>query len=485
MESADDLEIELKLEAPPGDLDGLAAALTAAGVRFKSRTMRARYFDTPDLSLRGAGLSLRIRQSGRKRVQTLKAEGAALGALFARPEWERPVESDEPVLDESAGPLRSLLPDAALDDLRPAFAVDVTRRLGTVTVGTSQIEAVIDRGVIRSGDRENSVAEVELELKDGSPASLFALARRLNEAAPVRLGMLTKSDRGYRLLDAAGDKPVKGARAVIPAESSAGEAFQAIAGACLRQFRLNEDLLLRTEDPDALHQARVALRRLRSALSIFKQVVADARFEHLRTELRWLAATLGGARDLDVLIARSGDQPVLVEARTQAYAQVAEALASSRTRLLMLDLAEWLAIGAWRTAHADPGAVAEPADRFATAMLDRLRRRLKKRGKRLRKLDDEGRHQVRIEAKKLRYTAEFFAGTFPRPKRARRARRFIDAMQALQGHLGDLNDLATAPVVLARLGVAAEPPAANERERLIEAAADAYDDLMDRKPFWR
>ncbi|WP_245841859.1 CHAD domain-containing protein [Sphingomonas lenta] len=479
------LEVELKLEADADGLDALAAALEARGVRFATRALHARYFDTPEGELRRAGLSLRIRRSGDVRVQTLKAEGAALGALLARPEWERAVEDDTPVLDDAPEAMRGALPNGAVHALAPAFSVEVERRVGAVLDEAGGIEVVIDRGVVRGDRREAPVAEIELELTDGTPAALFALARMLADAAPVRLGMLTKAERGYRLLDRAADKPVKGAQAAIAPDAGTGEAFAAIAGACLRQFRLNEDLLLRAQDPDALHQARVALRRLRSALSIFRRVVADNRFEHLRGELRWLAATLGEARDLDVLLARTGRRDALGEARAAAYARVAEALGSVRARTLMLDLAEWLAVGAWRTAPADAAAVARPARDFAEETLDRLRRRLKKRGKDLRHVDDETRHEVRIDAKKLRYAAEFFAGLFPGDKRKRRARRFIGAMQDLQAHLGDLNDIATAPVVLARLGVAVEPAPAHDRERLIDAAAEAYDALMGRKRFWR
>lgn len=485
VQAPDGLEVELKLEADRQGLDAMAAALEARGVRFATRTLHARYFDTPDGELRRAGLSLRIRRSGDARVQTLKAEGAALGALLARPEWERPVEDDAPVLDDAPEAMRSALPDGAAQALAPAFSVEVERRVGAVLDEGGGIEVVIDRGVVRAGGREAAVAEVELELTGGTPASLFALARLLAEAAPMRLGMLTKAERGYRLLDGAADRPSKGAPAVIEPGAGVADAFAAIAGACLRQFRWNEDLLLRTQDPDALHQARVALRRLRSALSIFRRVVADNRFDHLRGELRWLAATLGEARDLDVLIARTGRLDALGEPRAEAYARVAEALGSVRARTLMLDLAEWLAVGAWRTAPADPAAVSAPAGAFATATLDRLRRRLKKRGHGLDRLDDEARHDVRIDAKKLRYAAEFFAGLFPGRKRERRARRFIGAMQELQAHLGDLNDIATAPVVLARLGVAIDPVPERRRSALIDAAAEAYDELMERKRFWR
>ena len=479
-------EIELKLEPAPTDVETLARALAAAGFALKKQEQQAIYFDTPDGSLRAAGVSLRIRTVRGKRIQTVKAQGSAVAGLFARPEWEIAVADDTPVLDDSAAPLRSLLPQHALEGLAPAFSVRVTRRSGVATYADARIEAAVDLGEVTAGGKAAPIAEVELELKAGPPAALFALARELDEAAPIGIGVLTKAERGDRLLAGTADSVVKGERAVISPSASTADAFAAIVSACLRQYRLNEDLLTRTGNADALHQARVAVRRLRSALSIFKAVIADDQFEHLRTELRWLAATLGEARDIDVLIARGEGSPVLQEARTAAYARVAEALALPRTRLLMLDLVEWTAIGRWRTAPVDAAAIAQPAERFAAQALEQLRRRLKKRGARLAALDDEARHEVRIRAKKLRYAAEFFSGLFTGAKATRRARRFITAMQALQEQLGDLNDMATEPVLRAALGLPGQvPPPKRDKARLIEGAAEAFEELIERKCFWR
>jgi inorganic triphosphatase YgiF len=486
MPDDDAQEIELKLEAAPADLKALARVLASVGFKLRKQEQRATYFDTPDGDLRAAGVSLRIRTAQGKRIQTVKARGSAVAGLFARPEWEVAVPDDTPVLDDGAAPLRSLLPASALDALAPAFVVRVTRRSGVATYADARIEAAVDLGEAAAGDATSPVAEVELELKAGQPAALFALARLLDDTAPVRLGVLTKAERGYRLLDGTADAAVKGERAAIAADASTADAFGAIVSACLRQFRLNEDLLARTGSADALHQARVAVRRLRSALSIFKSVVADDRFDHLRSELRSLAATLGEARDIDVLIGRGENSSLIDDARAAAYARVVEALASSRVRRLMLDLAEWAAIGRWRATPADPAALDRSAERFAAKVLENLRRRLKKRGRRLASLDDEARHEVRIEAKKLRYAAEFFAGLFTGAKSGRRARRFVAAVQALQEHLGDLNDMANEPLLRATYGLPERsPPTKRDKARLIEAAAEAYEELIERKRFWR
>lgn len=266
--------------------------------------------------------------------------------------------------------------------------------------------------------------------------------------------------------------------------ATAGVAFQAIALSCLSRFGRNEELLARTGSAEALHQVRVALRQLRSAFSIFREVVADDRFEPLRGELRWLANELNEARDLDALIARFGKAPAaLKSARKRAYARAAQALASARAHRLTRDLVDWLANGAWLE-------VRNPADltaaRFASRSLERLRHKLAKKGRHLRRLDDDKLHETRIAAKKLRYAAEFFAGLFPDDKARRREERFAKAMRALQDELGELQDAWVAPMMLEDLGIdPAEWPAFDRRKTLVKRAAESYEHALDRKPYWR
>lgn len=484
-----DREIELKLDVDRDDMDALSRALALSGTAVVEHDQVATYFDTPAGDLRAAGLSLRVRHAAGRHVQTLKADNGAAAGLFARPEWESDVAGDSPELGD-ASPLRTLLPDAALAAIRPAFCVQVTRRQWQIGYGDAAIELVADRGSVTAGDRTSPVCEIELELKTGSPAALFAVARDLGRSMSLRLGVLTKSERGHRLLDGVDGKASKATPLAMAPGSTTAESFAAIVAHCLRQFRLNEEMLRRDARPEVLHQARVALRRLRSALSIFRPVVADDEFARLREDCRWLAATLGEARDLDVLIGRCDAQPHagrLGLARDRAYAAAMEALASERSRWLMIDLTRWAALGAWRMQPADPALPAAPAERFAAETLERLRRRVKRRGRDLAALGDEERHRVRIEAKKLRYAAGFFAGLFPGSKAARRHKAFLAALEDLQRHLGDLNDLATAPQVLARLGIEDGGGAMSDdgHAALLAKAADAHMLLAGRKRFWR
>lgn len=482
-------EIELKLELTREAADALQGAPPWPGDPEIAR-QRSIYFDTPDLALSKAGLSLRIRRSGRKRVQTVKADGAGAAGLFVRAEWERPVRNDQPVLDD-ANPVRAL-PGGAADAVGPLFEVRIERRGWTVRENGATVELVLDRGEAAAGERTTPICEVELELKQGDPAALFALARRIDAVAPVRLGVQSKAERGYRLAGPAANM-VKAEPVMLAGEMTAAGAFRQIVQSCVRQFRLNEALLLVGRDAEALHQARVALRRLRSALAIFKPMLAGSASAALGGELRWLAAELGQARDLDVLLDRAGPDALhgrVAAAREAAYDRVGEVLASPRARALMIDVAEWTVGGDWLRAADTQSERDATARDFAVSALDRFRRKVRKDGRDLDRASDEARHEVRKDAKKLRYASEFFASLFEHRRERRRHRKFVAALEQLQDQLGALNDLATAPELLEKLGFADDPDAAgllagDSRGTLLKCAAKAHEELIDRRRFWR
>lgn len=479
-------ELELKLEVDPEDIDRLAAEDTIANSAPKVIHQVSTYFDTPMQDLRAAKLSLRIRTAGGNHVQTIKAGSGAAAGLFVRPEWEQDVAGLEPEL-EPGSPIYSLIARDMLKTIKPAFTVTITRRQWVVDYDGGTVELVADTGTVAAGDRATPVSELELELKGGSPTAIFALARALGGKIPLRLGVLSKAERGYRLIGPATLDAVKAEKLHLAADTSTAEAFAQIVGTCLRHFRLNETILRRSSDPEALHQTRIALRRLRSALSIFKPVVADNRFPHLASELKWLAGSLGPARDLDVLRERLGEaiNPALLAARDEAYTVALDALDSRRTRDLMIDLVEWTALGDWRSQPSYPEAVHALAAIFASEVIGKLRRRMKRRGRDLDHLDDEARHEVRITAKKLRYATGFFQSLYPHKPSRRRFKAFSKHLEALQDHLGILNDLATAPALLEKYGLDREAalPAA-EREQILSDATEVYERLMDAKGFW-
>lgn len=447
------------------------------------------YFDTAGWDLSKRGLSLRIRQSGNERIQTVNAGDGAAAGSFTREEWERPVAGDTLDLDDPQ--IRVLLAGTG-PKLAPLFEVHVKRHRWNVTEGDTAIEVALDIGKVMAADREAPLCEIEFERKAGPATALFALARKVDLITPVRLGILSKAERGYRLLGPA-PGAVKASPTPLTPDMNAATAFAHIAAACLRQFRLNEMALSWSRDAEVVHQARVSLRRLRSLFSICKSLFQDNRFDQLREELRWLAAETGQVRNIDVMIERTSDEELssrLHEARSDAYSAVETSLSSARARSVMLDVAEWISTGGWQTDRSGKAMHEQPVRGFASGVLDKLWKKVAKGGNDLIDADDEARHQLRIAAKKLRYSAEFFKPLYNSNSEDKRYRRFITAMSGLQDQLGCLNDLATAPDTLSALELsdvagAEELFSTDDKAKLLHDAAEAHDTFVDTKRFWR
>ncbi|CAN7160606.1 CHAD domain-containing protein [Phenylobacterium sp. LjRoot219] len=484
-------EIELKFLCAPEDLVRVLAAAPAGDD--ESRELISVYFDTPDLDLQKAGASLRVRESKGQRVQTLKR-----GDGLAREEHETPISSDAP--DPALGPLPDLLPARARGSLKPAFHVRVTRRQRLVRFDGAEIEMALDQGEVRGGKEVSPISELELELKSGDPAALFGLARELSHAAPIYLSFASKAQRGQALVAGCPLHAHRRARVALGKDATVAEVFQAIARSALESIAANAEVLRQRADAEAVHQLRVGARALRSALSTFREVVEDEAFERVKSELRWLAKACDDARNLDVfadetlLPAAKLDPappalPALVAevqaAREHAAADVAQAAASARFRDLLIEVTGWVDTGPWLSR---PPA-GEPARPFAAKALQKRRRKLLKDGRDLAGLSDEDRHQVRIDAKKLRYAAEGFQGLYGRKGPG----DFIKALKSMQDELGALNDLATAETLLNSLGLTPEAAFAagelvgrktTDKKRHIAKAAKALDRLADIAPFW-
>ncbi|MEO8115101.1 MAG: CHAD domain-containing protein [Phenylobacterium sp.] len=485
-----DREIELKFLCAPRDLAAVLAAAPAGDDQ--SHELISVYFDTPDLDLQKAGASLRVRESGGKRVQTLKR-----GEGLCREEYEQPISGDVP--DPELGPLKALLPRDGAGVLKPSFNVRVSRRQRLVGYGGAQIELALDVGEVRGGRRASPISEVELELKRGPPKALFELARELARAAPLYLSFEGKAARGQALVAGAPVLALRKARVELARDATAAEAFQAIARNALAQIAGNAALLREAPDAEAVHQLRVAARRLRSAISTFAPVLGDG--GAVKAELRWLAKACDNARNLHVFAAETlepaqglADAPAglaalaaaVEAARAPAEGLAYETVGSARFRNLLIEATAWVETGDWLSA-ADGGGSARA---FAADSLERRRRKLLKRGRSLKRADDAGRHAARIEAKKLRYAVEAFESLF----RAKAAQRFIERLKALQDELGALNDLATAETLIE--GLALEPAAAFAagelvglkaagKSRRVGRAARAFDRLADTDRFWR
>lgn len=514
-------EIELKLECDGPDLTALAGHPLLQAEAAETAMLDTTYLDTAARDLDAAGLSLRLRREGERTIQTLKSASPSAIGLFDRAEWEWDVAGPEIDLTRLADtPAASVLAEAEDPALAPLFRTMVERSRRPIRYGKARIVATLDLGRVETVNGDVPLCEAELELEDGDPADLFALAKALSADAPFRLGVLSKGERGYALAAGRLRKPSKAAPLALDTDISAGEAFVAIAKGCLRHLRLNEDVFRHGRAPEALHQMRVALRRLRSAFTLFKPMLQhDEAAQRLRDAVKRVTEPFGTARNLDVFlgetlaaeIERRPDERGLHDLkerlgaeREAAYAAVFAILDGADWRILLVDLVTWIEAGDWRRGKGAPGRDRSARD-FAASVLERLRRRVKKRGRHLARLEPEERHRVRIEAKKLRYGAEFFGPLFPERKAAKRHKGFVGALSDLQDHLGGLNDLSTAHEIADRLLTASEgdagPPSgaalfaagltaadAEAEARagaLVEKADAAHESLVEVRPFWR
>src|SRR3974390_3065676 len=297
-------EIKLKLDVPVHHLPLLASSSLLKGASKsagKPVSLVSVYFDTDKLKLRKNGLSLRVRRIGRHHVQTVKQENSGNVTLFARGQWEHNVHGKQPDLDAARGTaLAPLLNKTLRRALKPVFETHVNRKIFQIRTGESEIELSIDKGKIEAGRKSLPLCEVELELKQGQAADLFKLAKVLAHEAPVQLAVKSKGDRGYALLTAEKAAPVKAVPVAFAPECDVQRAFQIIAKACLHQLVANQSLML-AGDAEALPQLRVALRRLRAAISLFSDMLTDPQTAILKSELKWITGELGPARGFEVL----------------------------------------------------------------------------------------------------------------------------------------------------------------------------------------
>jgi inorganic triphosphatase YgiF len=483
-------ELELKLEVDPNDLGALRAHSALSGQHGSSLPQLSVYFDTNKNKLRKAGYSLRVRSTKGGFVQTIKPTGDGAG-LFDRDEWEATVQDLQPDPGAAAAtPIASLFTPRLMSKLVPIVRSQVDRTKWEVTHLGSLLEVVLDEGTIRGGSDEQRLLELEIELKNGSVEAVLDFARQLSERVQLRLGVMTKAERGFALADGNLGAPAKAGPIAVSGAMTVAEGFQAIVYGCLKHFRLNEPLLVAKRHPNALHQARVAMRRLRSAFSLFRPAIDDARYQVLREELRWLTAQLGDARNLDVFLGRmAGDhlqRPRLKADREQSYTGVIEALGSQRFRDLMLGLVAWAEAGEWR--HRKKAT--QSLKKFAGRRIDKLWSSIEVAGVQLATLEEEPRHRLRIEIKKLRYALEFMADLY-RTKGSKQ-KKFMTALEGLQEQLGYLNDLATARSMIATYSEAAHPeeiasptPSAHEETAYLLVAQADFKRLRRVGPFWR
>ena len=253
-------------------------------------------------------------------------------------------------------------------------------------------------------------------------------------------------------------------------------------------------------DPEALHQIRIALTHLRTAIRFFSPMVDDALRPKVWAELKWLNSQLGMVRDLDVaierVVAEAGDELAVIaelqhwdEKRAESHRLLGRALQSARYRRLMEQTSSWIESGPWSTRRSKEAIRLRrcPLAEHATAQLTEWEETLLRKAKKLRKLDVEKRHKLRILNKRLTYSIESLEDLFGE-KSLTKQKSILKQLRRAQKSLGQLNDDARGQTLAASLNEAV--PEAGIRfldrkreKKLLRTASTAYRKLNKAKPF--
>lgn len=493
-------EIELKLRGTPARLKAVLTRLQKRAVKgsvFK-KSLHAVYFDTAKDDLHAKGISFRVREEGDRFVQTLK-QTPADGEALTRGEWSDRVSAAAPELlnTHSGRKLRQVWKDIRL---LPRFRT-VIARAGFVLSpkpGTL-IEIVRDEGEIHAVGRDDgaaAVSEIEIELKKGSRSAVYQVALEIAGTTQVQIEPSGKSDRGYALL--APGAPIVSVKAEAPkaqGKDTLAEVLRAAARRHFAQFLANMAGALR-QDPASIHQMRVSMRRLRSALYGARNLLPEAEYESVRLKLKYLLQSLGAARDWEVLTERMSEledeediedvQRAANARKNRALVRAVDAVGSRKNTMAVLEAMRWFEdLPASRHGRKLKVRARDAAGGILSELFERVRRR----GRHFAEQSVGDRHRLRIAGKNLRYNVELYAALYPK----RKVEKFLDLLKPVQDDLGHLNDVSRARDLLGELAKRSpQKAAADAVVARLEARVTAADkrarkhvaDLRDAKLFW-
>ena len=413
------------------------------------------------------------------------------GALLLRRQrrWER--VAPLPPADAAAVP--GTLPDPLPLDAPPEGAVEIARfqgRIAELAPGMAWREGRII--TLEGGVR---IARLTIE---GPVAATLDLARRVAADLPLLPARASLHETALALSEGRATRPRRQGPPLLGGECGVEEGLRGALGHLIEVVLTESTACTVAAGPRGVHQTRVALRRLRSLLRIFRPVADGPDWRRWDAALRDLARVLGAARDWDVFLAgigpachaALGQDPRLRRLlraaegqREAAYGVVAQALSGAPLREVV-----WLGLALLlQRPEGQPDAPLPP---FAGQVLRARWRRLRRAGKAMAELDAEALHEMRLDAKRLRYAAEPFAPIWP----GKAGGRFIRRLAGLQDALGLANDAAVARGLAESLegrGAggfaigAVSGFAAGRAEHGREAALEAWARLAKQGPFWR
>ncbi len=473
--STDQTEVEWQFDAP--DLGAAEAWLSLLGGRKVGAapvltvqpgarlSLVDHYMDTEDRRLGRAGLVLRIRQRGSDAEVTMKdVRPASSSGLRRRLELTEPLPEGGVAALGDQGPVGSRI--AAVAGTRavaPVLEVRTRRTPFSLVAGGDEVaEVALDETVLVAGDgqRPARLRRVEVEVSPGWVDRLEPVVEDLRAAAGLRPASLSKFESGMLAAGVRLPGPVELGPTDFSPTATVGEVVYAIVRRNIHAMLVHEPGTRLGEDPEELHDMRVATRRLRAALALFADALPP-RASLLRHELGWAARALGAVRDLDVQLQNLGDLDAWSAGWPEgpmAVATVRTLLQRSRDRarqdlLGVLDSPRWEALTEALVALAQRGPRRQLAPGSLPAVvalpaLVRRRRRQAVRAARIARRTGEAAdfHRLRIRCKWLRYAAECTVELYGSD-----TVRFVKELARLQDHLGRAQDAEVAAARFAAL----------------------------------
>ncbi|MEZ5644966.1 MAG: CYTH and CHAD domain-containing protein [Burkholderiaceae bacterium] len=485
-------ETELKLSLHAVDLPRLLAHPLLQAQPPLVRHLRNTYFDTPSQDLMRERIAVRERQIGRRTWLTVKTAGHSAGGLSQRQEWEAPSRAGAlNMADIVTDPDLAQRLMAMRSRLVPLFHTHFQRRQWVLVHGQSRIEVALDQGDISTDAgggrpaRRQALLELELELKDGEASDLLDLAHTLSLGPDGGDGPgiwlhpddRSKAARGLMLFTGQTPQAATATPHTLQADIHPLEAWRSTALACVAQLQANTVPWLEMDpahaqaDPEFVHQARVALRRLRTGLRLFAPWLPRRFAAHWSAVWREAASHLGEPRNWDVLVNEL--QPILLapcppadatrwsdwihDQREAAHRRARAALENpGHTRALLAFMHGIMALPpARRRDRTTVGA-------WAIDALAVPHRRLLEQTREALSAGPEARHELRIAVKRLRYATGFLGDLLPASVR----RDGLSGLSQVQDRLGHLNDLDQARQMLAACPVADPAPVLAQIEAL-------------------
>ncbi len=410
------------------------------------------YYDTPDGQLRTKRVVVRYRRKGAEWLLAVKTAGALSGGLAQRGEWESPGVLEEFDFSHVDDPAVRQTVEKVRAKLQAVFTTDFTRHAWLIeNKEGGRVELALDRGWIKARGRRERICEMELELLAGPLSTLFTIVRQLQETLLLHPEVRSKSERAHLLAAGGPLSPIKSSAVPLTPGMRTMDAFRMVALACLGQLQGNELGVCNTDQPEFIHQARVGIRRLRSAIRLWEPLLPVdfvARFEPLWQNV---AGNLGDARNWDVFAAE------ILPALNDEFSGRAELVKLTRYALRRRAACRRAARGLFKSADysrlliefaaelvtlPDEGGKIE---KFVPRCLSKRAKRVAERASTAVGGDAAARHRLRVAFKQLRYALEFFAPILDKPAFL----AYHQAASALQELLGQLNDLAVAAQLVA------------------------------------